>query len=245
MPTIQHIDLNCDLGEGYDDAAIMPYISSCNIACGGHFGDEQSITECIMLAQAHQVNIGAHPSYPDKVNFGRKSLDIDITELEIALSKQLKDVLKICSAQNVKLNHIKPHGALYNDMAQNYDLAYNVMSTFHELSPQVLFYGMAHSQMELVAADLKIDFVPEAFADRRYLNLNELQSRSEEGAVIQNKEDLLAQLDLILKAQIIDHKLRTHELRAATICLHSDTPQAVKLARLIHSHLKVKGIDVH
>jgi len=125
---IKTIDLNCDLGEGYDDEKIMPFISSCNIACGGHAGDKDSVYKTVLLAKKNNLAIGAHPSYPDKLNFGRVSMDLTTDVLVEAVRQQIQLVIESCAALKAELHHIKPHGALYNDMAQNEDLAKVVLA---------------------------------------------------------------------------------------------------------------------
>lgn len=240
------IDLNSDLGEHHNaklDEQIMPFISSCNIACGGHAGDETTVRNTIRLAKKYHVAVGAHPSYPDRLNFGRKVMDISSDLLVNSLEEQIRMVIKVCEEEEVNLHHIKPHGALYNLAAVDETTSELICSLLKSLNPSIKMYGLAHSVMEEVASKMKVPFVGEAFADRKYEENKTLKSRSKEGAVLTDIKEVLNQVEELA----VNHRAKATnwvEIHAQSICLHSDTEGAVTLAKRIHEHLVGKGISI-
>lgn len=238
------IDLNSDVGEmGVEvDRKIFPFITSCNIACGGHTGDAATIRETISLAKEHQVAVGAHPSYPDKENFGRSVLSISSAQLTTSIRDQVGDFLKICSEEQLPCHHIKPHGALYNQAAINYDLASVIVEVVSEFG-DIPLYGLPSSEVEKCCADLNHPFIPEGFVDRRYDTSGGLVSRSLKGSVLDTIEEVLDQVTSLVFEQGIKITEWVH-LPVKTLCLHSDTPKAINLARAIHEYLVEKGVDI-
>lgn len=244
MSNISKIDLNCDLGEGYDDLAIMSYISSCNIACGGHAGDKNTVEQTISLALNSGVAIGVHPSFSDKKNFGRIHMNISLHSLLSSIEEQFMLVKNGCQKLGASLHHFKAHGALYNDMTKDLALSIAVLEKIKSLQPSILIYGMAHSKSEQAAQQLKLNFVREVFADRRYSSKTLLQDRRENGAVITDTNNILQQVDGFLTSSLIDIHNNKHEINAETICLHSDTPSSVDHAKAIYAHLKSKNVTI-
>lgn len=164
------IDLNADLGEHPNtdlDERIMPYISSCNIACGGHIGDEASVRRTIINAKKHIIEVGAHPSYPDKENFGRKIISISKGDLRRSLEAQIGLVKQICEEENVHLHHVKPHGALYNHAASDESVSELILQVLQNIVPGVFWMGLAGSVTESVARANDYPFIREGFADRK------------------------------------------------------------------------------
>ena len=241
----KRIDLNCDLGEGYNDAPIFPYISSCNIACGGHYGDKKSIHQAIASALEHEVAIGAHPAYPDRENFGRKVLDISIAELKKSIADQLETFINICAQLNTKPTHIKPHGALYNEMAKDEPLSHSILQLFTEICPEVVVYGLSGSATERVAQEMSIPFIKEGFADRAYSQNKSLLSRSLPGAVLTEWTQIQSQLDGLLRGQLNTIDNKKISLKIESICLHGDTPSASNIIPHIYEYVKSKGYAVH
>ena len=241
------IDLNADLGEhpGSNlDAEIMPYLSSCNIACGGHVGDEASVRETILLARKHQVTIGAHPSFPDSINFGRVEMKVAPDSLRGALSDQINLVKSIAEELNINLNHIKPHGALYTLAAKDEVTSNMIGEVISAIDPSLKWMGLAYSVTEKVAAQLNIEFIAEAFVDRRYLPDKTLKSRACADAVIKEEEQVLKQLEeLVFRGRVYSSEWISIE--AKSICLHGDTPGAINLAKKIHNHLVFRGVHIH
>ena len=242
---MKHIDLNCDLAEGGAfDAALMPLISSCNIACGGHFGDNKTITEAVRLALKHQVNIGAHPSYPDPKNFGRKKLDIELDELKNTLKTQILAVKAITERLGGKLHHVKPHGALYNEIAKDEEKARLVVDVVKEFDEQLILFVPPNSVVEAIAKT-KLNTWKEGFADRNYEADFSLVSRSKNNAVLHKKEDVFQYVFLMVSEGKIQLGNDTFlEANFDTICVHSDTQNSVEILRYLREQLALKNIKI-
>jgi len=241
------IDLNADLGEhpgAHLDAEIMPYLSSCNIACGGHIGDEYSIRNAMLLAQKNKVAIGAHPSFPDKTNFGRLAIEMKPESLASTIAVQIDLARSVAQKLGIKLNHIKPHGALYNLAAKEEVTSRLIGEVIQSIDPSLKWMGLAHSVSERVANDLGIVFIAEAFADRRYEADKTLRSRASPGAIIEDEKEVLLQVEeLALRSRVFSADWIS--IASQSICLHSDTPGAVNLAKKIYQHLVSKGVDIY
>lgn len=240
------IDLNCDLGETHDgelDRQIMPFISSCNIACGGHFGNAQTMEQAVRLASEHGVAVGAHPSYPDRENFGREEMQLSEEKLRDSLLRQLDAFLSLCEKMGVTCRHVKPHGALYNVAARNESVAKLICEEITTLNDELKLFGLAHSKMESMAQNFGLSFVAEAFADRQYESNKTLMSRKKTGAVL-NEQDTLIQAKELVMNQRVQVGTDWLTVRCETLCLHSDTEGAVTLAQLIHCSLVQKGIQI-
>lgn len=246
------LQLNCDLGEGFgiwslgDDAAIMPFIHSANIACGGHASDPVRMRQAVQLAHSHQVEIVAHPAYPDLQGFGRRSIPMTKAELSALLTYQIGALAYIAHAENTYISAVKPHGALYNDMMQNMDMLDTILHTLSKLPTTI--HGRPLDLVILATADnatyqqladsygIKLRF--EAFADRHYLPNGQLVPRSTPNAVIHD-EDLIIQriTSLATQKQLACNNGDLINLTAHTLCVHSDTPGAVKLAQQLRALL--------
>lgn len=239
------IDLNADLGEHPGemvDEMIMPYLSSCNIACGGHIGDEASVRHTVRLALANEVAIGAHPSYPDPVNFGRKAMLIQPEELAKSIKEQIVLVQRICDEEGAHMHHVKPHGALYNRSATDRFLAELMYQVMKEVAAESHWMGLAESEAHRVARMNQFAFIAEGFADRQYESDGTLRSRSKNGAVLSQKE-VLAQVD----ALVFHQRAKAHDwipMQVQSICLHGDTEGAVTLAKQINHHLVSQGVQI-
>lgn len=245
------IDLNCDLGEWraenglQKDAAIMPFISSCNIACGGHIGDNKSMLATLRLAMKHRVALGAHPSYPDRKNFGRVVLDIQSDKLRDSLLNQLNSFFELVDKESGSVHHIKPHGALYNEAARNRKVAETVVQAFFEFDQKIPIYCQEGSELAKVLADAGIPVMHEVFADRAYEDNLTLRSRKLEKAIIHEKEEVINHIHRM----VIEAKVRTFSglikpIIAETMCLHSDTEGSIELAKSIFEYLKKKGVNI-
>jgi len=233
------IDINSDLGEGIgNDAQLMPYLGSCNIACGGHYGDETTMTKAIKLAQLYGVNIGAHPSFPDKENFGRKMMDISRRELQETLYQQVTFFQNLCHKLGVEMHHIKLHGALYNLAANDAEIAAVALNVFAAVQTDIKIYAPYNSAIAILADDY-FPIVYEAFADRSYNNDLSLVSRSKINAVITDKLLAWKQVSSIIEAG----KVKTIEgqmiaIKADTFCVHGDQENAVEIVQYLHQCLK-------
>ena len=229
-------DINCDLGEGLsNDELLMPYLGSCNIACGGHAGNEQSIKETIRLAKKNQVKIGAHPSYPDPVNFGRLKMDISIESLKKSLILQLSVFKDMSKKENVEIHHIKPHGALYNFLAKDHSTASMILDILENQFSGCFLYCPPNSLIAQLAEERGIPIKKEVFADRNYNDDGSLVSRAESNAVITEVDKALDHI----KIMIGERKIRTLNnkyipIQADTICIHGDNPNALEILKNIN-----------
>ena len=233
------IDINCDLGEGlHNEHIIMPLISSCNISCGAHAGSIEIIDKVIDLAVKHKVKIGAHPSFPDRQNFGRKVLDISNSDLQKSLENQLTIFKDRALLQNATIHHVKPHGALYNLIAVNREKASVVIAAIQHVFEAVKLYVPYQSRIEEVAIQSGLEIVYEAFADRRYNEDLSLVSRTFSNALIEDKHEVLKQVQKIANKQLVT-TVNFHEkkIKASTFCVHGDTKNAIELLQYLHKHL--------
>ena len=235
------IDLNCDLGEGTgNDSFVMPFISSCSIACGGHFGNKRTIKEAIELAEKYNVKTGAHPSYLDTKFFGRKSLDIPLKELQDSIRLQL-DLFFNISANST---HIKPHGALYNDLFYDLEKAEAVVEVFKEYGNLYVFCQPL-SKLSTVLTSQKVNQIHEGFGDRLYSSNGTLLSRKIPSSVLESKKKILDQVAYLVKeSSVITNDNKTIELKVQTICLHGDNKNVINIISYLIKELKQLSINV-
>lgn len=232
------IDLNADVGEGFDDLAIFPYVSSVNVACGGHAGDAATMDRTVAEAAERGLAIGAHPSYPDRAGFGRRDLDLPLEEVVRSVREQLDTLATICARRNVHLTHVKPHGALYNRAARDSDLARALAETVRAVDPSLALVGLAGSLSIVAARAAGLRALEEGFADRRYLADGTLVPRSREDAVFTSVELAVAQgLALARGEPFPADDGSPLVLRVDTVCIHSDTPGAAAFARVLSAAL--------
>ena len=240
------VDINCDVGEGIcNERALMPYISSCSIACGAHAGNFEIINDTIKLAMKYSVKVGAHPSFPDKKNFGRKAMLMNSTELQLSIEDQIIQVRDALEKLGGKLHHIKPHGALYNLAAVDNKIALVIIKAIKNTTNNVFLYVPYNSIIQELALKNSLKIKVEAFADRNYNSDLTLVSRKKDNALI--IEDNLV-LTHLLK-MIIEQKLMTTdgvevEIKADTFCVHGDNPSALKILKKITNKFPEKGIKI-
>lgn len=234
------IDLNSDVGEVSHeiDHAILPWVSSCNVSCGAHAGDRELIGATVRVAVGLGVAIGAHPSYPDRERFGRCSLVLPIEELLESLRDQIQLVQSLIVEQDAALHHVKPHGALYHDLASNERLATALVDLLLEVAPGASLYGQAGSPLEALCESRGVRFVHEAFGDRRYEDGDSLRDRSQPDALLEEGPAFDQHFRELLGGAVVDAHGQRHRLVIDTICLHSDSPGAVGLARRAHQLLE-------
>lgn len=244
------ICLNADVGELSGDngraldRAILDVVTRCNIACGGHAGDDESMAATIQAAVARNVLIGAHPSYPDREGFGRTRPSVSDQELEQSLLSQVRALKTIAHEQGATIAHLKPHGTLYNDAAKDESLAGIVISTCQRMGiPELL--GPPGSALERKARQAGLVFVAEAFADRSYEADASLTPRALPGAVMTDEAMQLAQVVSIVEAgEVIARTGERVRVQAQTICLHGDTPGAAGSALALKRALVARGIEI-
>ncbi len=232
------VNINADLGEGAgQDKLIMPYLSSCNIACGGHTGDEATADSTIQIAKDHQVKIGAHPSYPDREHFGRRRPDVDHVALEESIMKQLTLFFKVARQQSIDVHHIKAHGALYNDAARDSDTATLFLNAIRRLGITCKIYAPFNSVLHHLAAPT-FEVVYEAFIDRMYNEDLSLVNRNNEKALHQNPETAWKQLyELYFLEEVTTITGKKVAIKANTFCIHGDHPEACNMLQYIREKL--------
>ncbi|MBI3717291.1 MAG: LamB/YcsF family protein [Sphingobacteriales bacterium] len=240
------IDFNCDLGEGAgNDEAIMPFISSASIACGYHAGDEATMKAAVALCIKYNVAIGAHPSFPDKENFGRTNMQLPADEIYHIVRLQVETLTQIAHQQDRKLQHVKPHGALYNMAAKDLVIANAIAEAVKDYDKSLLLFGLPNSKVEVAAKNYGLSFIGEAFADRTYLPDGSLTPRNAANALIEDEAQSIAQvLQLVNDKTITAVNGEIISINAKTICLHGDGKQAVQFAEALHGTLLSKGITI-
>jgi len=251
MSSNRFIDINCDLGEGtteqdcLQDAQIMPFISRCNIACGGHAGNDLTMTLSLKNSTIHNIKAGIHPGYEDRDNFGRVSLKQPIDVLIDSLNNQIKRLSAIAQEQRVILHHIKFHGALYNDIEQQFELADALANFLYQHYPLYTVIGLSGGLFQKACIATGLNFIAEGFIDRRYKANGKLTPRSEDGAVIVDQSESLTQA----KALALGAEIKTSDQKfispvVKTLCLHGDNPNAVVIAQALSNSLKDSGISI-
>lgn len=240
------IDLNCDLGEGMpSDQDIIPFISSANIACGYHAGNEEIIAVTIQHCLRHNVAIGAHPGFADKEHFGRREMHLTEEELYQLITKQVILVKEITEHIGGTLRHVKPHGALYNMAATDETYARVIVQAIKDIDPGLCLFGLSNSAMIHAARAAGLPFANEVFADRTYTDEGLLMPRSQPGAVITNEEEMIAQvLQLAGNGWVRTASGSKIQIPADTICLHGDGAHAAAFARMINNKLQEHNIRI-
>ena len=235
-----HIDINCDLGEGVgNDEALMPFITSANIACGYHAGDEETIRTTMRLAKQHGVRVGAHPSFLDRENFGRQERATTPPEVYQLLMEQLFLFAKIAIANDTEIMHVKPHGALYNLAARDSNLANAIAQAVRDFDENLVLLGLSGSASITEAKKLGLTAWSEVFADRSYQDDGSLTSRSQPGALIEDEKKAVAQvLQIVQKGTDTSVTGKEVVLVADTVCIHGDGKNAVAFAARLSEALR-------
>lgn len=241
------IDLNCDMGEGCgNDAALMDFVSSANIACGYHAGDRETMLRTAEVAIEKGVAIGAHPGYPDRENFGRTAMNMSSKEVYEIVSDQIAALSEIVINAGGKLGHVKPHGALYNQAARDAELAAAIADAVYDFDPDLVLFGLSGSGYIAIAEKRGLRVASEVFTDRTYQPDGSLTPRSESGALIHDADTALAQvLQMIKKGVVTAVTGETVPIRAETICIHGDGANALKFAEAINRMLSENQIEIH
>jgi UPF0271 protein len=244
------IDLNADMGEYANEEeraieqALMPLVTSCSIACGGHAGDRETMRATVRLAKKHGVSIGAHPSYPDREGFGRRSLSIEPDKLCNSLAGQIAVLLAVCKEEEATLGYVKPHGALYNDAARTHALVECISEAINTIGSKLTLLGPPGSALEAEAKKAGLAFAAEGFVDRLYRKDGSLTPRSEKGAIIEDIDARAAQAASIARGEPIKAGDGMLSLSVRTLCIHSDSPGAVETAKAVRAALEETGIAI-
>jgi UPF0271 protein len=245
------IDLNCDMGEIPEEIAdgtqesLMPSLTSVNIACGGHAGDEQTMRTTIEQAQRWKLAVGAHPGYPDRENFGRLELKMSGQAVSDSVFEQVQRFAKVAESLKSRVIHVKPHGALYNQAVRDMELAQAIADGIARWNKKVVLMGLAGSQMLDIFRRAGFPVAAEAFADRCYEPDGSLRSRKFEDSLLRNPADAAAQaLRIVQQGSVIASDGSEVFLEAQTICIHGDTPGAPQIAAAVASTLTTAGIQL-
>lgn len=241
----QTIHINCDLGEGGEfDEKLMPLISACNIACGGHAGNLETMHRTVRLALENNVEIGAHPSYPDRANFGRNHMKMTAEELKLSIEGQVLSLKQIVESEGGKLSHVKLHGALYNDAAKDRNISKVVMRSLEDLGDDFRLFVPVNSQLGELALG-RFELYYEAFADRNYEKNYGLVPRSKSHAIIEDRKMVFQHVRSIYNEnKILLQNGEFLEAQANTFCVHSDTPSAVEILQYLQRKLAAENIYI-
>ncbi|KMK77441.1 LamB/YcsF family protein [Alkalihalobacillus pseudalcaliphilus] len=244
-----HIDLNCDLGESYgafsigQDEEIIPYVTSVNIACGFHAGDPSVMAKTIQRAQKYGTAIGAHPGYQDLQGFGRRFIPMEKDELFHMLVYQIGALQGLCLAYGATLRHVKPHGALYNVAAVQPDIAETIAQAVRVVNPALILYGLSGSELVRAGERAGLKVAHEVFADRSYQRNGTLTPRTEADAIITDKHLAIERvLQFINEGTTMSLTGESIPMKADTVCIHGDHPQALPFVMDLHERLKREGI---
>ncbi len=240
------IDLNSDLGEGdpYDNE-LLAIVSSCNIACGGHAGDAESMARTALVAIENGVSVGAHPGYPDREGFGRESRFLTGDALYESLTEQVEALADVAAQLGTRLTHVKPHGALYNDAVSDSELSDIIARVTSEVPGSPALMGMANTEMQKAAERHGLAFIAEAFVDRAYESDGTLVSRKEPGAVHADLSVATTQaVGLATRGQVTARDGDVISVEADTLCIHGDTPGAAEAARAVRDVLESHGVEI-
>ena len=241
------IDLNCDLGESFgrytlgDDAALMPLITSANIACGFHAGDAGVMQATVRLAKQYNVAIGAHPGWPDLQGFGRREMSLSPAEAEAIVLYQIGALAGIARAEGVDLRHVKPHGALYNQASVDADLARAIAAAVKQFNPYLILVGLAGSRLIEAGRAAGLRVAQEAFPDRGYDADGTLMARGLTGALVESPEEVAANAVRLAKEGML---FGSERVPVDTLCLHGDHVHAAPNARMIRESLSKEGIEI-
>ncbi|MFD0898196.1 LamB/YcsF family protein [Loigolactobacillus binensis] len=243
------IDLNCDLGESFGrytlglDAQVLPYVTSANIACGFHAGDPTVMAATVALAEQNNVALGAHPGLPDLVGFGRRKMQITLAQAQADVQYQVGALAAF--SQTGRLHHVKPHGALYNMAAADYELARGICLGIKAVDPTLILVGLANSQLIKAAQDVDLPYAQEIFADRNYLADGSLVPRTQANAMVTDEATAVQRTVAMIQTQSVTAiDGQKVALAPDTVCVHGDGAKAVAFVQKIHAALLAAGIEV-
>lgn len=248
---MKKIDLNCDLGESFgdfivgNDELVLPFVSSVNIACGFHSGDPHVMRKTVQLAKENGVAIGAHPGFQDLQGFGRRALPLSPSEVYDLILYQIGALDAFCRSSGVRMNHVKPHGALYNLAAKDAKLAEAIATAVASFDSDLILYGLAGSEMIHAGAAAGLQTAAEGFADRTYQEDGTLTSRNQPNALIHDAEVALRQvLQMVGQGTVTTLSGKTVPVKVDTICLHGDNEQAILFAQKLNGRLSTNGMTI-
>ncbi|GGI40145.1 5-oxoprolinase subunit PxpA [Mammaliicoccus stepanovicii] len=245
------VDLNCDLGESFgnyklgNDELILPLITSANVACGFHAGDQHVMNQTVKMAVENNIHIGAHPGLQDLNGFGRRNMDVTPQEVFDLVIYQLGALSGFCKIHNTKIYHVKPHGALYQMGAKDREIADAIVSAVKSFDPTLLFVGLSNSELIESCKRFGLKYKSEVFADRAYMDSGQLVSRKQEGALIKDTSQAVEQvLKMVTESKVNTINGNEIPIEADTICVHGDGEHALNFVKEIISKFKSEGIEI-
>lgn len=245
------IDLNSDLGESFGDyvlgmdSEVLKYVSSANIACGWHAGDPIIMDKTVKLAKDLGVSIGAHPGYNDLMGFGRRNINLSFNEMKMYVKYQLGALMAISASHGVKLQHLKPHGAMYNAAAVNYEYARAISEAIYEVDNNIILLGLANSEMITAGKAVGLKTVNEVFADRAYMDDGTLVPRGMEGAMITDTDFVIRRaIQMIKQGTVESINGKIINIKADSICVHGDNLKAVEFVKRIREAFESENIKI-
>lgn len=245
------VDLNSDLGESFGhyvigrDEEVLDYISSANVACGYHASDPVVMDRTVTLAKAKGVRVGAHPGFPDLMGFGRRNMDVSPAEVKAYTLYQVGALWAFCKANGVKMQHVKPHGAMYNMAAKDYAMSRAICEAIQEIDPTLIVMGLSGGELVRAAKDMGLPTALEVFADRAYEEDGSLVNRRKEGAMITDEEEAIKRVVRMVKeGKVTAITGKDIDIKADSICVHGDGEKALAFVRRIRKTLEEEGITI-
>jgi 5-oxoprolinase (ATP-hydrolysing) subunit A len=244
------IDLNADAGESFGawqlgaDAALFAFLSSVNVACGFHAGDPRTIQRTLELAAQHGLAVGAHPGFPDLIGFGRREMNLEIDQIYADVLYQIAALDGMARVHGLKLHHVKAHGALYNQAARDLGTAKAIAQAVKDFDSSLLFVGLPNSKLKTAAAELGLQFIPEAFPERGYVASGQLAPRSMNGSSIHDPAVAATRAVRMAKGSIETLEGNILEIQPQTLCIHGDNPNAVEIAMAVREALEQAGFQI-
>lgn len=245
------VDLNSDLGESFGaykigmDDEVIKLVSSANVACGFHASDPMVMQKTVKMAGEAGIGIGAHPGYYDLMGFGRRNMVISPKEAYAYVTYQLGALYAFCKQNDVKLQHVKPHGALYNMAGKDYELSRGICQAIYDFDPKLILLGLSGSQMINAGRDIGLKCANEFFADRAYEDDGSLRARSKEGSMITDENEAIERVVKVLKTGCVTtYSGKELELKIDSICVHGDNAHALDFVKIIRERLSAEGIEI-
>lgn len=245
-PRMKSIDLNSDLGEGCDsDEAMLAIVTSANVACGAHAGDDETMRRTLSLAKRHGVVVGAHPSYPDRAGFGRRRIACQPGDIRRFVREQVEALMAHAAALGTSVRYVKPHGALGNDGAADRGIADAVLDGMADTGADLAVLAISGTQLERAARERGVPAYPEVYADRAYTDQGLLVPRAQPGAVIEDIDAAVSRLgDYVATGNMATHGGASIRLAGVSICVHGDNPHAVEMALQVKAMLERRGVAI-
>lgn len=239
------IDINVDLGEGFDNEGfIMPFISSCNIACGGHAGDMDTMKATLLLAKSHNVRVGAHPGFPDKGNFGRQVMNLSFDELTECVFEQINSLKNIGQEIGVEIEYIKPHGALYHKVCNDVSYAHWFLNFVKKNFPDLKIMGLPNCLLQELCSANNISYIKEGFADRAYEEDGNLRSRNLPASNLEDSDLIIKQITELINGKVKTFSGKTINVQVDSICFHGDHPGSADRISFIVNKLLSEGYEI-